>query len=259
MRRSGAWALVLSILVVAAWPADAQERCDKCEHICMWAQEIMSAQTTLDLYVILGPVAKDSDTLEELVDLNMRAWLKSEESQTPCWMAMAGKMEAGADFDRFLEYSQKSRPSGIRMRTNPLSPACPKEDVVQNLKNQTCAPLYRALEEHEKVHQETCRGVWDEAKTRFGNSGDIQAEASKGQWVINFWNNADNKATDEGRAYYVQLKMMRDSMRKLATANGCPVDTASITPPPSPNFLRKVYEQARMLSGKLKNARENPQ
>jgi hypothetical protein len=259
MIRGGSWALALSMLVVSLAPADAQERCDKCEHICMWAQEIMDAQVALDLYVILGSVVKDSDTLEQIVDLNRRAWQKSDESQTPCWMAMAAQLDPGADFDRFLAYSQRSRPSGVRMRTNPMTPACKKEDVAPDLKRQICPALYQALEEHEKVHQATCRETWEEAKSRFGSSNDIQVEANKGQWVINFWDNADNKATDEARAYSVQIKMMKDSMRKLGTASGCPVDTNSITPPPSPNFLRKVYDQAKMLRDKLKQAREQPQ
>ena len=241
MRHGGSWALALAILMVSVSPADAQERCDKCEHVCMWAREIMDAQVALDLYVILGPVIKDSDTLEQIVELNRQAWRDNEnEPQTPCWMAMAAKLEPGADFDRFIAYSQKLPPSGIRMHTDPTSPACPKEDVLPDLKRKVCPALYQALEEHEKVHQATCHAVWDEAKSRFGDTNDIQVEAKKGQWVINFWDNAENKATDEARAYYVQIQMMKDSMRKLATANGCPIDTYSITPPPSPNFLRKV-------------------
>jgi len=255
MRRGGWSVLVLSILMMAqAAPAQAP-RCDQCEHVCMWAQEIMAAQTLMALYDILGPVAGDSDTLEQAVDANMRAWLKSEESTTPCWMAMAGKVESGADFDRFLAYSQRPGPSGVRMRTNILDQKCPKMDVIPDLKTKICAPLYEALAQHEKVHQETCALVWSQATTRFPGTGPI--EAKQGQWVINFWDNPGRKAADEVRAYQVQLQMMRDSMRKLAVAKGCDVDTESIAPPPSPNFLRTVDQQARMLSDKLQKARGN--
>jgi hypothetical protein len=127
--------------------------------------------------------------------------------------------------------------------------------VIPDLKTQVCSPLYEALEQHEKVHQDSCSLVWHQATTRFPGTGPI--EAKQGQWVINFWDNPERKAADEVRAYQVQLQMMRDSMRKLAAAKGCGVDTESIAPPPSKDFLHKVDQQARMLSDKLKKARGN--
>ncbi len=252
--RRGYWCAIALAVLLAGSSAEAQApRCGDCEDVCMWAQEIMSAQVLLALYDILGPFAGDSDTLEQLVDLNMQVWQQTKEAETPCFMAMAAQLDPG-DLSRLTALYTAPRRAGSQMRCNVLDAACPIEEA-SDLKQQACDPLIQTLREHEKVHQETCRRVWAEATRRFPGRGVI--EAKRGQWVINFWNDSGRKAVDEIRAYTVQLRMMRDSMRKLATAKGCGVDTESLTPPPSRDFLRRVDEQARLLRDKLKGAREN--
>jgi hypothetical protein len=134
---------LLAVLVVTmlVYPVTvrAQASCDKCEHLCMWAPLVTSAEKTKLLYenanVVFGDDAKDVKGLEQDVNGTMLEWKTTSDAESPCYQIILKEYLGGddpnvilpdtAELDRVITHLP---PSGNLFHVAYDKRGCPIED-----------------------------------------------------------------------------------------------------------------------------------
>ncbi|HTS80120.1 MAG TPA: hypothetical protein VMH40_05945 [Myxococcaceae bacterium] len=251
MTRSRPIVLVLAALV---WPASvrAQASCGTCEHLCMWAPLLMSAEKTKQLFSNTDLVGGVDNVLQldGAVNSAMGDWRSSlgEVSDSPCYRIIVKEFYD----DDPLASSQLNDvvthlpPSGNLLHVKYDDPKCPiepatgktkkeKDQAMKDLKERLCPALLDAFMTHEKVHQAQCKALWKKG-----------AKAA-----TNAFASPQTFAASEVKAYEAQIKVMRESMQKLIDRKQCQVSTHSIedfAPPPKPDVdVQKALKMGKAL------------
>ena len=234
------WAL----LAVLGWSAaaSAQPSCDTCEHLCMWAPLLMSAEKTKQLFSnpdLVGG-AESVKHLDGAVNAAMLAWQKSqgEVTDSPCYRIIV-KDFYGDDplaSSQLNDVVSRLPPSGNLFHTEFDKPGCPVVPVKPGAEQLMCPALLDAYAKHEEVHKKQCQALWKKG----GKKAAVAAFSSPQTF-----------AASEVKAYDTQIKLMRDAMQKLINRKGCQVSTHSIEdfapPPKNDTDVKKALDVGKAL------------
>ncbi len=238
--------LTVLALVVLAWPAAVRAQgeapsCNLCEHLCMWAPLLRSAERTKQLFENADVVnsVKTVKELDGLVNGAMFAWQgqQGEQTDSPCYKIIVkefygGDRTASTDLDTVISHLP---PSGNLFHTEFDKPGCPVVANNPRAAQMMCGPLLDAYEKHEEVHKQQCLSLWKKGKSA----------------AVKAFSDPKFFAASEVKAYTAQIELMRQSMDALIKRKGCNVSTYSIkdfAPPPDPAVdLKKAQDIAKGL------------
>jgi hypothetical protein len=231
-------AVVLALL--AAAPAAAAPKCDRCIHACLLAQEIVFAEKVRSLYgnADLIATAKDARTLtNHLVPDLLDEWSKANlESQAPCWqLAVDHKVPGADDPEVVAREGTGGTGSSTAMDTDWSRPECKVTDV-GHLGERVCRAIADASLKHEAVHHDMCTDAYG------AGGADRAARVNKDKWLV---------AIGEVAAYTAQIQALRDSLRKLTKKKGCGLQGYSdeqLAPSPTKAEAERTRKQVSQIA-----------